>query len=335
MGIKNSLSGCLFGSSNPKHIKRLAEICHSIGLAFLRMKASSNKLFLFHGEKLEDLAWDFIADLFETNSEGRLNVFCDYFKGKKIEELKDSEILSELRKLVFTKVEDNIFKAIGESDPSLRKIIRNLKLAVKSSDFAGDICCESGFLILHPDNRSDLSVMPSELMQIYLCSRLQEKMQIPEILDEVIDILTNQNLYQKKFSLTGLSLIIREVFIHFNKEQFSVISEPVVDENLIKKEFEELLERSVNKIRTKVGTRYVSSKKIPLSLLKAYLQAARNIVNEYNGKYQDDGTQYEYLREEIPGLGYKQFREQHRQILEYLVKQIRTDLVNTYKKELI
>ncbi len=335
MGIKNSLSDCLFGSNHPKHTKRLAENCHSIGLAFLRMKAASNKLYLFHGNKLEDLAWDFIADLFETGSDGRLNVFCEYFKEKEIEALDEAEIFSELRKLVFTKVEDNIFKAAGECDPSLRKIIRNLKLAVKSCDFSGEISCERGFLTIRPENHTDLAVMPSELMQIYLCSRLQEKMQIPEMLHEVIDILNNQNLYQKKFSLTGLSLIIREVFIHFNKDQLSVITEPAVDENLIKEEFEELLERSVKKIRVKVGARYVSSKKIPLSLLKAYLQAARNIVNEYNGKYQDDGTQYEYLREEIPGLGYKQFRQQHRQILEYLVKQIRTDLVNTYKKEFI
>jgi len=333
MGIKRLVCVCIIGTYNTKDLNKLADYCHSLGLAYLRIKASSNRLYMFNGEKLEDLAWDFIADLFEKDDNGHLKVFCDYFDGKSPDEMNNSDIECELRKLVFTKVDDNIFKHIGENDPSLKKIIRNIKLAVRSNDFEQPVSCNNGFLVIDNNKKGFLPVMPSDIMQIHLCSRVREKMQIPDIVAEVIDILMHQDQYQKKFSFIGLSLIFREIYVHFNQDMFTNETEPAVDENLMNDEFDEFLDKSVNSIKTRIGYRYVESNKIPLNLLNAYMQAAHNIVKEYYGNNDENGTQFDYLKEEMPGLCYVDFREKHRQILEYLVKQIRADLVHIYKKE--
>jgi hypothetical protein len=158
-------------------------------------------------------------------------------------------------------------------------------------------------------------------------------MQIPEIVAEVIDILMYQDQYMKKFSLIGLSLIIREIFVHFNKDMFTNESEPAAGVNLMKSEFEEILDKSVRTVKLNIGYRYVQSEKITLNLLNAYMEAAFNIVKEHFGSNDEGRTQFDYLKEEMPGLNYIQFREKHRQILEYLVKQVRTNLIYTYKKE--
>ena len=333
MGIRKVVCDCTCGAHNTQDLKKLAEFCHSLGLAYLRIKASTNRLYMFHGEKLEDLTWDFIADLFETENNGRLKVFCDYFEDKSPGEMNCTDIESELRKLVFTKVEDNIFKAIGENDPSLKKIIRNVKLAVRSNGYEHTVCCNNGHLVIKNQPGNNLPVMPSDIMQIHLSSRVREKMQIPEIVAEVIDILLHQDQYMKKFSLIGLSLIIREIFVHFNKDMFTNESEPASVANLMNSEFKEMLNKSVRSVKMKIGYRYVQSEKINLILLNAYMEAANNIVKEQFGSNDEGRTQFDYLKEEMPELNYMQFREKHRQILEYLVKQVRTNLIYTYKKD--
>jgi hypothetical protein len=95
---------------------------------------------MIRNERLEDLAWDFIADLFEKDDENMLSTFCQYFNEESLVQMDETDVQSELRKLVFTKVDDNIFRAVGEKDPSLRKIIRNLKLAIRDRECEMCVC---------------------------------------------------------------------------------------------------------------------------------------------------------------------------------------------------
>ncbi|MFO7846740.1 MAG: hypothetical protein R6V27_09285, partial [Balneolaceae bacterium] len=60
---------------------------------------------MIRDENLEDLAWDFIADLFQKNEGGELIVLAEYFKGRNLESLTDGDIQMELRRLVSSKVD--------------------------------------------------------------------------------------------------------------------------------------------------------------------------------------------------------------------------------------
>lgn len=304
-----------------------------MALSYLRMKASSRKLYMIRGERLEDLAWDFIADLFEKNSDGELVKLQDYFDGSEIGEYSNHEIRIELRKLVFTKVEDNIFRALGEKDPSLRKIIRNLKLAVRDNNCEQRVCYENGTLIVCEDEKKNLPVMPSEFMQIKLCSRLEEKMQIPEILIEVIEILHQQDQYQKRFSLVALATIIRETFVHFHESKSDSKKRPKADLYLLNGEFEIFLQKSADKVRSTTGSKYLEKGKITEKELFIYTNAAKDIVRDYFLDEQKDLSQFEYLKKYLPDIEYSEFRENNRQILEYLVKLIRNEIVGIFKDD--
>ncbi|MDZ7720160.1 MAG: hypothetical protein U5K72_15200 [Balneolaceae bacterium] len=287
---------------------------------------------MIRGERLEDLAWDFIAELFEKDENGCLVRLQDYFHDLNLEELTNSDLMIELRKLVFTKVEDNIFRAVGEKDPSLRKIIRNLKLAIRDNDCEYRVCYKHGDIIIGEDSEENLPVMPSEFMQIHLSSRIEDKMQIPEILIEVIDILERQERYQKRISLVGLASIIRLTYVHFN-DSANKKKKINADEAIIQTEFEELLEESSKMVRNSTGSSYVRKGKISHKELDIYMNAAKDIVNDYFTDGKTESSQYEYLKYYMPSLEYNNFRENKRQILEYLVKLIRKDLVETFKDD--
>lgn len=333
MVLREIVSGCLEKSVRRKNLKGLIEECHTIALAYLRMKASSRKLYMVRGERLEDLAWDFIADLFEKNSDGELVKFREYFYDLEIHELSDQEIRIELRKLVFTKVEDNIFRAVGEKDPSLRKIIRNLKLAIRDNNSEFRVHYGDGTLIVGKDEKHNLPTMPSEFMQIKLCSRLEEKMQIPEILIEVIDILQTQGLYKKRFSLVALASIVRETFVHFHESKTNSRKRPKADHYLLNGEFEVFLSKSAKKVQQSTGIKYVEKGKITDQELLNYTNAAKDIVRDHFMDEQRDFSQFEYLKKYMPEIKYSDFRENHRQILEYLVKLIRNEIVGIFKED--
>jgi len=333
MEFKDSLKNLLMPVQKPAHVNRVINLCHTFALAYLRMKAATGKMYLFHGEKLEDLAWDFIADLFDKDEEGRFKVFCDYFNETDFRELDKHELQIRLRRLVFTSVEDNIFKFNGENDASLKKIIRNIKLALRDQSCKHTVCYQNGEIIVGVEEGAILSQMPSEFMQMKLCSRIQDNMQIPEILIEVIDVLSEQNVYRKRFRLVALAMIIREVYVHFNDDPYSENGKPEAESLLFCYEFERFLDRSVKAVRFKVGYNYVRKNKIDLNLLEAYTNASRQIVRDHFLQTHDDFSHYESLKQEITGLDYDRYRSCHRPLLEYMVKLIRADVVHVYKNE--
>lgn len=334
MRVKQILKNCLAGGGGGnRDVNLLVVKCHSIATVYLRMKASTQRLYLFHGERMEDLAWDFIADLFEKDAEGELKIFREFFRDKELELLDEQDVIIELRKLVFTKVEDNIFRSIGELDPSVRKIIRNLKLAYKNGFEDNEVRLENGWLICGSVDKDSNLTMPSEIIQSKLCYRVHEKMQIPEILDQAIDILRVQDEYPKKINLTSLALVIREVFLHFNRDLLINTIHPQHDQVLISNEYSKFLDLCVEKVKQRVGDRYVKNGKKSTDMMITYLKAARNILNIYDHNYYNERTHYETLKEELPDLSYEQFRDYHRKILEYLVKQIRSEMLNMYKWE--
>lgn len=333
MGLREIISDCKCNSVERKNLEKLINTCHTMALAYLRMKASSNKLYMVRGERLEDLAWDYIAELFEKNSHGALIKLQDYFENSQLNEFSEHDIKIELRKLVFTKVEDNIFRSFGEKDPSLRKIIRNLKLAIRDNDCKTRVCYRDGLIIVDQEEKLHLPMMPSEFMEIKLCSCLEEKMQIPEILIEVIDVLQNQDQYQKKFPLVRLASVIRATFVHLHEPMAETNEKPKADQNVLNTEFENFLTESVEMVETSTGLSYLSKGKVTSEQLDIYMKAAKDIVRDFFTDGKTEFSQYEYLKNYMPELEYEEFRQNNRQILEYLVKLVRKDVVKIYKDD--
>ena len=157
-------------------------------------------------------------------------------------------------------------------------------------------------------------------------------MQIPDILANAIDVILKQDRYQKKISLVSLASVIRLTFVNFyetttEKKQLNA------DESIITTEFQEFLNESVEMVRTSTGFSYVRKGKISEDQLDMYMSAAKDIVNNYFNSDKSESSQFEYLKNYMPELEYDDFRSNNRQVLEYLVKLIRKDLIETFKED--
>jgi hypothetical protein len=92
------------------------------------------------------MALDFIAELFRIEDEKNLVVLHDYFISMDLKNMSDRELTSELRKLVFTKVDDNIYRFYGKKDSSLKKLFEISKWLSEAGSLLTE--CVAGMDIL-------------------------------------------------------------------------------------------------------------------------------------------------------------------------------------------
>lgn len=330
--MRESIRRCLSNSYKRRDVNQIINTCHKYAITALKIKSGSHNSFMIKGENIEDLAWDFIADLFQKNEQGELTIITEYFESRNVDSMSESEIKIELRRLVCSKVEDGIFRFYGEKDPSLKKIIRNIKLAVKEHDCKHSVCYKNGDLIIEEGDSEKLARMPSEFMQIKLCSRLRENLMIPDILIEVIDILEQQNEYKKCFSLVSLALIIRDSFILIQDTRLRETGPDVYSE-MLQNDLDVFLGKSVEKVKGTIAQHYIEKGKADQNELEIYFQTAKQIVKSNFEGTSGNLSQFDQLKVHYHHLEYEQFRNKHRSVLEYVVKLVREDMLSTFKKD--
>jgi hypothetical protein len=299
------------------------------------MKASSGHLYLYNGEPLENLAWDFIAELFERDHNSSFVVLTDVFSASDWDVVSTEEVEQQFRRIVCTKVDDNIFRSIGEKDPSLKKIIRNLKNAAQNTKFENNVVVENGFVTVMNEipEEQRLPLIPSEVLEIQLSHRIRETMQMPEVLLEVVSILEENQLYQKKISLVAVAISIRKAFVHIRDkgQEYSLGSEP--EENLHCQSFEKRIEAAADNIKRSLGEKYVKKRVLTQQKLSLFMDAVKEIIRlEFIEKHSDT-NHFECLKQHNPEIEYDEYREQYRPVFEYLVKKTRAEIIEFYEKE--
>jgi len=77
-----------------------------------------------------------IADLFLRTDEGASPKIQAHFQKYhlEIDESPMNEFLANCVRMVFVKVQNNLVRLLGEVDPALGKILRNVHLAIEKSD---------------------------------------------------------------------------------------------------------------------------------------------------------------------------------------------------------
>lgn len=335
MDLKEALENCLSGDYSQGECRFIIDRAHTIGLAYLRMKAASGHLYLCNGEPLEDLAWDFIADLFERNHNNSFIILNSAFCDVNLETASAETIEEKFRRVLITKIDDNIFRSNGEKDPSLKKIIRNLKNAVQNTAFERRVKAENGFISIVDDSIDQQMplIAVSEVLEIQLCHRIRETMQTPEVLLQVVEILDEFKFYQKKISLVAVAICIRKSFVHIRDKdsEFNQGTEP--EENLHRQSFDAKILRVSEKIKRSLGKKYVNKRVLTPKQLTLFMLAAQEIIrSEFIDKHSDI-NHFECLKQYISDLRYEEYRKNYRSVLEYLVKKARAEIIEYYDKE--
>ena len=182
-----------------------------------------------------DIAFDCIADLFQQNEEGRFVQLEAYFSSFDIANESDESLLSHLRRLVFSKANQVIFRIYNETDPSLGKIIRNIKLAIQSlNNF--DIVTRFDETCILPSACETLEHLPAikrNEFENQIRNTAHGTETIPQLLAQLSLYLRQQTEYSRLVPMVSVALVFRSLYQNQKvsadefENYFSVIKESI------------------------------------------------------------------------------------------------------------
>ncbi len=314
-------------------VRELVLLCRTIALVFLRKKARSGRLFRDYSSlHLEDLAWDCVADLFNRDEQGTLLQIKAYFDGIDLNGSSEELLLTHLRRLVFSRVNQSIFRNYGEADPALSKIIRNMKLAIQSLrnfvpvDRYGEQCISPSLC----DPAHHLPGMDREEMERQFRPVLSPNDTIPEMLAKVSKGLREQSDFSRTVSLVALAQLFRSVYETSQSEPEQADG---AEHRLAVEDCRRIIDAACDRISAHYRGKYVGAKGVPAQMFDGYFTAIRrSLSRRLIDRDGEEFSLYEAMREQFPSLTEESYAKDHKAKLEYLLRLAFKDVVSVYQR---
>jgi hypothetical protein len=335
MNLKHTLAAVLSSLPPRSAVEELVRLFHQIAIVYLRKKARTGQLnpSLF-GMPVEDVAFDCIADLFKRHNDGTFAQLIRYYQTVDVNGLDDDALLSISRRLVFSKVNQELYRQYREIDPSLHKLIRSLKAAVLltpgvSLESMYDECWIT--FTREPESHEMLPLMPPEILEPLTAALVAGNKRLKHLLGAVSVMFAGQQIYRCSFPLLSFARIIRNTYARLGH-----IPTTTEDESAVTPE--EILQQlrvSVAAVEERMRSSYVDRGKLSAG---AYALTMATVVDILEGEYiGTDGigvSFYDCMTGHMNGLTHHEYATRYRTILEYLVKLSRTEFLNDIRRDL-
>lgn len=213
-GLRKNICASFDGQPSDRHVDGLVRTAHVLAVAALRSKRTNRLLVVDDSLEDSDLAYDCISELFRRD-DGNMYVRSRvYFNSFVLESLLDEDLLVYLRWLVWSSVNQGLFRVYGDLDPSLGKILRNAKIAVDSLGWLAEVE-RLGEQCVAPAIGERLERLPvielDELQtELALCSDGNES--IPEIMAAFSKSVPLQKMSTRVVPIVRLALAIRWLY---------------------------------------------------------------------------------------------------------------------------
>lgn len=324
--IKPLLAKVVSGTATEPEINGVVRIAFAFASQRLRQLLKGKKLHL-HSFSIstEGLAFDCVAELFQRDEDGQFVELVDYFSGEReFENLDEEDTTQQLRILVFSKVNQGLFRLYRENDPVLAKLIRNIKLAVKGDpsfkqlDLLGQV-----YIFTCPEHeRNDhLPEYPLDEMERELIPRLDPKCRIPNSVSVLLDVLNNQDGYRKFYSIIDIAVLLKRVLARLESVEDQVQD---LDDGLLRAEINQVLTESCLIMKERLYRKYVLTQKLTDETFGRYWLALEKMVYHIFVLNDGSGASYAELLEEYFGnLDASTYRLVHRTHFEYMARVLR------------
>lgn len=322
--LRSVLEAVLSDSAGLDTTDALVSRVDEIAFASINRKARRGKLPTRRfGIALKDLTRDCTAELYQRDDAGHFVRIRAYFRDVDLSKVSDDELTVMFRRLICSNVRENLFRLYGEFDPGLSRIIRGLKLAIKSHDELYLEQRRSEQWIRRcignssPEAENGLS---EDILESRVLSILHGKADLRQVVDALASFMQDHSLQSLPRPLNGLAQDVREaMFREWSAEECGM------DERVLRlDDLARLITRAVNLERPCFYASYVEAGKIPLETFELYCSAVQEILQgQYvHGSYRKISF-YKALRTYMPDLTEISYRRDHRNVLEYLVKRTR------------
>jgi len=204
------LDSVLKQGKRSRHLTRFIKMCQKISIINLINSKYRDFLLKKTGCRLEDIALDLIADLFEER-EGKFYQLNLYFTDildtvKKIpEDVLHSKLVTLVRSGANQKISD-IRQDFGECYFRVKKAV-NICLTRKAQKFKKKVVNDSTYIYHSEEKDPDLSKLeyPQEqlLPELFKCKF--KTYQVPEVMNNIYSIVNEQDEYSKALELNTLT----------------------------------------------------------------------------------------------------------------------------------
>ncbi|MGA9119878.1 MAG: hypothetical protein WB699_10980 [Bacteroidota bacterium] len=303
---------------------QFVHICHAVALTLLERKAATGQLTpSILSLPLRDLAFDCIADLFTLNEEKIPVQIQVYFECVDLESISEEETLSYLRRLVFSKVRNGLFRTYNEMDPTLGKILRNIKLGaslagefVEGDRFGDTVLSATGCDPLFGKPLLDRESLFRILSRIH-----RPDSRIPSMLSALSSHIREQSDYCRVVPLVPLGLALRDFLsssrIHPDEP------ETHIDLDLDSGTFQRIVEEACSSVERQMRRKYTVSGGIDEALYKSYFDVIAATLISEACETEMEGSLFHRLQTRYPDLNEEEYRSNHRNTVEYLMKLVR------------
>jgi hypothetical protein len=319
MELKQLIVDLCLENPSSRIINEFVFLCRKIALVQIRRKLNSGRLHSeFFKSSPDDLAIDCIADLFQQDDSGTFVQIKIYFESLSLDNISEKDLLTHLRRLVFARVNQSIFRMYNEADPSLGKILRNIKLAVQGlrnfqeAERFGEQC-------IAPSACETLEHLPEldrqELeRQLRYYARGSEH--IPALLAKLSVYLREQNDHSRIVPIMLVAMVFRSLY-----SDVPIMQEVILEDRFIAGDASAILHDICKQLMNETEPKYVGRRKIDAFVFKKYFDVIEENLNatiiQQNGERLSFFTSLKSL---MPEITEKDYKKNHKSRVEYLAR---------------
>jgi hypothetical protein len=322
--LKELLTCACSGDYTNRHVQELYRLIYTIAFRLVRRKVTSTNFSIeLFGLSDADITHDCIAELFVLGNSNELKEIRKYFNFQHIliEDQKDEVLFIHIRRLVFTVVNDNIFRLYNEADPSLGKILRNIKLALgRQPSFSLVTRFGEYYLELKKhDPLNNCRTISDDEIKRELYEIMANESDIPGILQKLAVMLTYQETYRRELKLISLACAIRDGYRH---HKTSILrSDLAIEPSMADDSAEQIIKATSDELKAEMMPRYVQKNKVGIETFLLYIRVVEQALrSEFIAGTDGEISYFEHLRGLNPDITREEYHKKHRVIIEYFGK---------------
>ena len=274
------------------------------------------------GMTLEDLAYDVVADLFSGEEE-----HCCRFIRQAIDASEASatgeEMLPAFQALLFSNVQQRIIRVFAEVHPLYHHLYNALRSHVRrSTDIVDRDMFDGRWYCLRSveDARLDLPAIPeTELRQAVRPPSGKTRSWVVAIFRSAMEHLDTQQIWRKAVLEDDVIRLTREIMSSELKNQTEEALE--IEHSLDVANLSRVLHAAIEECKPWLEHRYIANKILSERDVALFLEAIRMYFMDLRKEGETKST-YWYLRQCMPGLTQKRYRETYHEKFRYILARI-------------
>lgn len=309
----------LSGTQSRSQVDDLFHVCLAYGAASVNSRMDYGTLSRQHiGLSARDIAVDCIANLFRPDDSGNFPQIRAYFGGVSLDRMSDQEMVTYFLPLIYSKVNDGIFRIYQDVDPELARIIYRIKAVVtalqnfEKVNWLGEpsICPAS------VDRLFEMPIMDLATLKRGLREYARPTGRIPDLMAALSLFLREEEEYCRIIPIVNVAIAFREIYWEPQTEK---LDSSGAERRLLFQDVERIIEEACTHVKAKMKPRYVTRKKG--KYIDYYFGAIQEALShKFMEQKSVDGSLFEYLKKYLPDLKKEVYIRSHKKILEYLMR---------------